>query len=163
MKMIVTCMLIGISFGCFSQSKITPQELKLIIGEWTGSLTYLNYQTNEPFTMPADLLVEEGKTDNMVVLNFIYPNEPAANSTGRLTITKNGELLNKEKVVSRKELDNGQIEIKTESKGRDDNKKAFIRITYIFGQDAFLTRKEVQFEESDEWIKRNEFTYQRKN
>ena len=149
------------TLNCYSQAKITSEDLKIVIGNWKGSITYLDYQTNKPFTMPANLNVTQGTSENILLLNNIYPNEPKANSSYKIKIAKNGMLLNKNLVTSRKELENGRIKIQTEHEAKDDNKKALLRHTYVISKDSFLVRKEVQFEEADDWIKRSECNYSR--
>ena len=37
--------------------------------------------------------VEKGKDENNLVLNNLYPNEPKANNTDKIKVTKNGTLL----------------------------------------------------------------------
>jgi len=162
MKFTLTTMLIVISLGCYGQAKITSEDLNLAIGTWEGSITYLDYQSNTPFTMPANLLVEKGNNENTLVLYNSYPNEPKANNSDKIKIAKNGLLLNKHAVTSRKALENGGIQIQTQHDAKDDGKKARIRYTYSIDRDVFVIRKEVQFEESADWIKRSEFTYTRK-
>ena len=152
-----------LSLNSYGQERITSEDLKVVIGNWEGSITYLDYQTNKPFTMPANLNVTQGKSENILLLNNIYPNEPKANSTDKIKIAKNGMLLNKNPVTSREELENGHIRIQTEHKAKDDKKKALLRYTYTVGNDFFQIRKEVQFDEKGEWIKRSEFNYNRKN
>lgn len=141
--------------------QISSEDLKIIIGDWAGSITYLDYNTNKPFTMPANLIVKQGKNKNRLLLYNVYPNEPKANNKEKIKVSKNGTLLNKKSVSSREELPDGQIQIKTKSTGKDDNKKALIQYTYILAKDQFIIRKEVQFENSKDWIKRSEFNYTR--
>ena len=162
MKYTLTTLTLIVSLFVYSQAQITSEDLSVVIGNWEGNLTYLDYQSGKPYSMPANLVVEQGKDKNSLVLNYIYPNEPKANSSGKLKITKNGTLLNKHLVTSRKELENGHIQFQTEHEGRDDNKKALIQYTYIMGEELFVIRKEVQFEKEGEWIKRNEFKYSKK-
>ena len=162
MKFILTNLFLLFSFSIYSQSKITTEDLKTIIGSWEGTITYLDYQTNKPFTMPANLIVEKGKNENSLVLKNLYPNEPKANNSDKIKVTKNGTFLNKHSVTKREELDNGQIQIQTEHKGKDDNKTALIRYVYLVGQNLFLIRKEVQFNQGGGWITRSEFSYKRK-
>lgn len=150
--------------ACFTygQNQIFPEDLDQIIGEWQGSLTYLDYQTNQPYTMPANLIIEQGKNDYELVLKNIYPNEPKANNKERMKISKTGLQLNKHNITSRLALENGDIQIQTVHKGKDDRKKALIRYTYLIGKKSFIMKKEVQFNELDPWIKRNEFNYVKK-
>jgi len=146
----------------FGQETITSQDLQKVIGDWEGSLTYLDYQTNKPFTMPANLIVKQGKNENRLVLNNIYPDEPKANGAYKIKIAKNGHLLNKHVVTSRKIVDDGVLRIETEHRGRDNKKRVNIRYTYLIDENIFAIRKEVQFEKIGIWIKRSEFNYKRK-
>ncbi len=142
---------------------IETEDLKLLIGEWNGSLTYLDYQSNKPYTMPANLLVEKGKDDYQLIINNIYPNETQANDSAKLNISKDGLLLNKRNVISRKKLNTGTIEIITQYSGKDDGKKALIRNSYLLSDKSYSSKKEVQFKDSEQWILRSEFSYVRKN
>ena len=148
-----------ISLCTNSQAKITPDDLKISIGSWEGTITYLDYQTNEPYTMPTNLVVRQGKNENILVLNYRYPKEPKANSSDKIKIGKNGFLLNKNKIKSREELEDGTIQIQTEHMGKDDKRKALIRYTYSMSSTTFVIQKEVQFNKEEEWIKRNEFNF----
>jgi len=150
-----------ISWGAYSQAQIFPEDLDIIVGEWEGSLTYLDYQTGNPYTMPANALIENGKNEYTLLLKNIYPNEPKANSKEKIKMSKDGSRLNKHDVTSRVELENGDIQIQTKHEGKDDRKSATIRYTYTFGENAFIIQKEVQFSDSEVWIKRNEYNYVR--
>ena len=161
-KLILNAMILTFFLSCYGQTKVTSEDLKLAIGNWEGSITYLDYQSNKTYTMPANLLIKEGNNENTLILNNNYPNEPKANNSDKIKITKNGLLLNKNEVISKEELKNGGIQIKTEHEAKDDGRKARIRYTYSIGNTIFIIRKEVQFEELADWIKRSEFTYTRK-
>lgn len=145
----------------FQAKTITPQDFDLIIGDWKGTLTYIDYSSNNPFTMPANVSVKLGESNRQLLLFVAYPNEPKANGKEKITISKSGYRLNKNKVISKQILPNGNIEIITEHQGKDNNKKAIIRNIYILGKHQFIIRKEVQFEESDKWLKRNEYNFTR--
>ncbi|MFK7810906.1 MAG: hypothetical protein AB8B59_00335 [Maribacter sp.] len=161
-KYIVLIVILLLALNGFCQTKITSEDLKLVIGNWEGSLTYIDYQSNKPFTMPANLIVTPGKNENSLVFQNEYPKEPKANNTDKIKITKKGELLNKNVVTSREALENGQLQIQTELEGKDAGKKAMIRYTYSVGSAIFIIRKEVKFEKATDWIKRSELKYVRK-
>lgn len=148
-------------FKPIAQNTVTKEDLKTLIGEWTGSLTYIDYRSNKPYTMPANLRVEAGKNDFQLLLFNIYPNEPKANDRSKIKISKNGDKLDNHPVKSREELTDGQIQLTTEYAGKDNNKNALIRNIYIIGERQFVIRKEVKFENSDDWLMRNEFNYKR--
>lgn len=162
-KLIPYLLLVLISNVSFAQSQIIPEDLSQILGSWEGQITYLDYQTNKPFTMSANLEVKKGKNEFCVILNNLYPDEPKANNTEKIRATKNGKKLNKHEVSKRKILENGDLEIQTEHEGKDDNKKARIRYTYLINQNLFVIKKEVNFDPSSDWIKRSEFKYNRKS
>lgn len=140
---------------------VGAEAIEIILGDWSGRLTYMDYSSNTPYTMPAEVTVVRSKTKNKWSLNFKYPNEPKANSKGQILISKQGDKINKARIVSKQVLSNKQIEIITEYKGRDNKKKALIRNTYIFGPKTFVIRKDVKFENSSEWIMRNTYSFER--
>ena len=162
MKLVIVNVLLMTSLSAIGQAQIFPDDLDIVVGEWEGCLTYLDYQTNNPFTMPANLIAEQGKNKYELILKNIYPNEPKANGKEKMKISKNGLRLNNHKVTSRLELENGQTQIQTAYKGKDNTKNALIRYTYIIGKKSFIIKKEVQFNELETWIKRSEFSYVRK-
>ena len=143
--------------------KTVVKDFELLSGSWTGSLTYLDYSSGKPYTMPADLLITRiGQTNQFAVEN-LYPNEKSANATDTLVISKDGKSIDGALIKSRKKLPNGDLEIITEETGTDgnDNKPATFRQTYTFGKTTFTKRKDVQFEGESEWIKRHEYSYSR--
>lgn len=144
-----------------SERIVTPEDLKIILGEWTGTLTYVDYNTNKPYTMPSNVDVKQGKNENQLFLFITYPNEPNANSKDKIKISKNGLKLNKNAVKSIQKLSNGQVLVTTEYLGKDNNMAALIRNVYLLGEKQFVIKKEVKFENSDEWIKRNEYNFNR--
>lgn len=145
----------------YSQNIVTKDDLQILLGKWTGTLTYIDYSSNKPYTMPANLIVEQGKNENQILLFNNYPNEPKANSKDKIKISKNGELLDNKKVKSKEKLADNQIQIITEYSGKDNKKKALIRNIYIIGEKQFVIRKEVKFNNSEEWIVRNKYSYNR--
>ena len=149
------------SIGAQAQQAVTTADLQKLEGPWTGSLTYIDYSSNKPYTMPANLRVAKTNKDTQLTLYNIYPNEPKANNKDKLKISKDGLQLNNQPVKSREILNNGDLQIITEYEGKDNNKKALIRNIYLLGEKQFIIRKEVKYEDSDEWFKRNEFNYKR--
>ena len=144
-----------------TENTVGPEDIEIILGDWTGSLTYIDYSSNAPYTMPADVTVKQGKNKNKLTLNFKYPNEPNANSKGQIIVSKKGDKINKEIVVLKRKLSNEQLEIITEYNGKDNKKKALIRNKYILGNKQFVIRKEVKYENSNEWKMRNEYSFER--
>lgn len=159
-------LLILLSSATFSQkaAKISKKDFKNLIGYWTGSLTYLDYSSGKPFTLPADVEIRQLSTKNQFEFIHIYPDEPKANGSVTVTLSEDGTLLGNQQVVSNRKLKNGDREIITEIMGTDgnDDKPALMRYTTIFGKESYINRKDVQFVGEESWIMRNESKYQRK-
>ena len=149
----------------FTQTDITisANDFDPLTGDWYGNLTYLDYSSNKPYTMPADLSISKIENENKLVMKSIYPDEPNANSTDTLVISPDGTMIDKETVTSVKQVDNGLTEVLTEYSGKDgnDNKPAIIRHTYRFNKDNFTISKDVQFEGESNWINRHVYSYNR--
>lgn len=145
----------------FAQNSVKPEILKNTIGEWEGTLTYLDYQTNEPFIMPVNLRIENGKNKHQIKLFLEYPKEPNANSTDKIKISKDGTKINKANVITNKKISEEKFEIITKYSGKDNNRKAEIRVIYLIGKAELIIRKEVKFENTENWILRNEYNYKR--
>lgn len=165
--LLLAFLLMGLMKG-FSQqgpdgTRISPEEIKKLIGKWEGSLTYIDYSSGEPYTMPADLNIEACKNEYELDLYQIYPDEPKANSKAKIRISKDGKMIDGHRIVSKTQLEGNSTEYLVEYNGKDgnDNKKATIRLTYIFGETTFINRKEVRFLDSDNWIMRNEYSYKK--
>lgn len=144
-----------------AQNTLVANDLKPLLGEWKGTLTYVDYSSNKPYTMPANLVVSQGKSENQVSLMYLYPNEPKANSKGKIKIGDQGKKLNNESVISREVLADGSVQITTSYNGKDNNKEAMIKGVYILGKTICVIRKEVKYVNSDKWLKRNEYSFQR--
>jgi hypothetical protein len=161
MKRILFYVVLFMAFCASAQSNISSDDLTVLIGDWTGTLTYMDYSTNEPFSMPANVTVKMGKNENQLVLFNEYPNEPKANGKGKVTISRDEKSINGNPLISRESLEGGDTQFTTESTGKDNNEKALIRNIYVIGDKRFVIRKEVKFESSEEWLIRNEFNYTR--
>ncbi len=136
-------------------------DLAMLCGSWKGSLTYLDYQSGKPYTMPANANISTLSNSNNLLVEMIYPDEPKANGKDTLLVNAGFTSFDGYTIVSRKSLTDGSVEIITKHNGQDgnDKKNAIIRKTYTIGKNVFINRKDVQFEGTTEWIKRNEYNY----
>ena len=144
--------------------KTIKKDFYKLSGTWEGSLTYLDYSSGKPYTMPANIEIKRIAKTNKFVFSNIYPNETSANSIDTISISTDGKYIDKELVKSRRKLPNGDIEIITEESGKDgnDSKPATFRHTYTFGLRTYKNRKDVQFTGETVWINRHEYSYKRK-
>ncbi len=134
-------------------------DLAHIEGKWTGKLTYLDYSSGEPYTMPADVEVIKIDKYNFLYKN-IYPNEPKANSTDTLKISNDGKLFN-QKEIKKINRSKNSSQIITEVNGMDgnDKKPATLKTTYFISPKKFTIIKEVKFEGEKSYIKRHEYSF----
>ncbi len=159
---IIICIVSCLSFyNCFSysDSTITHKDLTKLVGCWEGSLTYIDYTSNRPFSMPARIIVKNSNKNNIVVCSLIYPKEPKANTQDTIFISKDGRSLNNEVIKTKNKFNRDSLEIITEITGIDgnDNLAAIIRHIYIIGKSTYTRKKEVQFVGQASWILRSEY------
>jgi hypothetical protein len=66
--------------------------------------------------------------------------------------------LNGDLIIARQRNDNGDLTLVTTSQGKDDNRRADIRMTYAIGSTAFSISKEVRFEGEGDHFLRNQYS-----
>jgi hypothetical protein len=140
---------------------VQVKDLSNSVGSWKGKLTYLDYASGKPFTMLANINIALTADTKGYVIGYEYPKELHANSKDTAFIVEN--YFGKDKIVEfKKDLDGGYKMI-TEVDGNDgnDNKKAILRHTYILKSNTYSIIKDVKFEGTDKWIKRNEYLLNR--
>ena len=154
---------IAFLFLCLSAKaqSIQVKDLSNSVGYWEGKLTYMDYSTGKPFTMLANIKIGLTADKKGYIMVYEYPKEPHANSKDTTVIT--GHFFGKDKIVEFKKGSDGGFVLVTEVDGNDgnDNKKAVLRHTYLLQSNTYSIIKEVKFEDTDKWIKRNEYLLNR--
>ena len=166
MKALILALLIGsLSFGSVSikEAKIQRDDVQLLTGaQWAGTLTYLDYRSNKKVSIPANLTVKPNGDDKWSwVFEYQYPDEPHANSSEIIRLSKDGRSMNDEVVLERTSLPEGTVRFVTEKKGEDNNRSASIRYTYSLNAKSFSIRKEVRYDDEDQFFERNGFDWKR--
>jgi len=154
---------IAFSIILINDPAISAKDLKNLKGCWQGTITYLDYSSNKPFSMPANMEVKDFRETNTIIYSMIYPKEPKANATDTIFISGDGTKVNGEMIISKKIFRKDSLLIITESKGIDgnDNKPATFRHSYLLGKHTYSTKKEVQFTGEAPWILRNEYRFRK--
>jgi len=136
-------------------------DFEKLSGNWEGSLTYLDYSSGKPYTMPTKLKVTRIDETNKFIFSIKYPNESSANSIDTIIISLDGKYLDRELIKSRKKLSNGNFQIVTEVLGQDgnDDKQAYIKHNYNIGKTTFSIVKDVQFYGERKWINRHTYSF----
>lgn len=140
---------------------LEPSDLEIAVGsDWTGSLTYLNYQ--EPFVdFTISAALEVSATETGLQLAYKYPDEPHANSTIVAEIGQNGTLLMGEPIVSNLALEDGGREVKTAFDCEDMGRPAACEMTYAFSATELRIKKMVTYAGETEGFRRNEYVFTR--
>ena len=143
--------------------QIRPADLLLVTGSrWTGQLTYLDYTTKRPVSIPSTLSVTQvDGQPSAFIFDYQYPDEPHAKSTSTLTIADGGRTFSGERVVTRQVSTDGTLLLVTEKSGRDDGREALIRHTYQIKPGRFLIKKEVRFGDNLQFIQRSLYQWAR--
>jgi hypothetical protein len=140
---------------------IQVKDLSSSVGSWEGKLTYLDYASGKPFTMLANIKISLTADYKGFIMGYEYPKEPHANSKDTTFIV--GNYFGKDKIVEFKKDSDGGYKMITEVDGNDgnDNRKAILRHTYKLKSNTYSIIKDVKFEGTDKWIKRNEYLLNR--
>lgn len=142
---------------------VSIKDFRPAFGKWKGTLTYLDYTSGKPYTMPCNITVSKNESNSKsLIIAYEYPNEPKANGKDTLLISADGTMLDGATVIS-KQKTKKVLEIITEKNGVDgnDRKNAIIRHIYFIEKNSFSNRKEVKFVGEEKWILRNEYKMSR--
>jgi len=166
MKALILALLLGSQiFGSVSlnEARIKRDDLQILTGtQWTGTLTYLDYRSKKKVSIPANLNVMPNVEDKWSwVFQYVYPDEPKANSREIVRLSKDGRSLNGEVVLERTSLPDNSVRFVTEKKGTDNDRSAVIRFTYLLNAKSFSIRKEVRYEDEVQFFERNSFEWKR--
>ena len=126
-----------------------------------GKLIYMDYITGKPLTILANIRISLTDDKKGYVAGYEYPKEPHANSKDTTYVVD--QLFGKDRIVAFKKDSTGGFNFITEIDGEDgnDHKKAILRHTYQLISNTYSIKKEVKFEGSDIWVKRNEYLLNR--
>jgi hypothetical protein len=111
--------------------------------------------------MSANIKISLTENKNGYIMGYEYPKEPQANSKDTTFVHDN--LFGKDKIIEFKKATNKGFIFVTEIEGEDgnDHKKATLRHTYKLKSNTYSIIKDVKFEGTDKWIKRNEYLLKR--
>ena len=166
MKALILAFLLGSQiFGSVSlnEARIKRDDLQILTGtQWSGTLTYLDYRSKKKVSIPANLHVTPNVEDKWSwVFEYVYPDEPHANSREIVRLSEDGRSINGEVVLERLSLPDNTVRFVTEKKGEDNDRSASIRFTYLLNAKSFSIQKEVRYEDEDQFFERNSFDWKR--
>lgn len=138
--------------GCSAPSQSTaatdaphvlPADLDLISGQpWTGALTYLDYTSSKPTTIPCTMIIARIPDPDLAwEMRIGYPDEPHANSSNVLRIGAAGTTLDNETVLERTTMRDGAIRLVTKTTGTDADRKATFKFIYVLSPNSCSIQK----------------------
>lgn len=160
-SMLLIVLLLAANLVNGQSSMLDSKTLASSVGNWNGTLTYLDYSSGKPFSMAANLIISQTKDQSGYIRRFEYPKEPHANSSDTLYLTNHQ--FGDGQIVSFHQHASGDFTLVTERQGQDgnDHKLARIRLTYHISPNKYQLVKDVLFEGSSTWIKRHEYLFSR--
>lgn len=141
------------------KNKTTIKDFKPLSGKWKGSLTYLDYSSNKPVSIPANTLFEM-VSDSSFDQFIYYTDEPHKNADSRYTIRENGTMLNEMKLVERK-ADKGKLWLVFEYWGPDgnDNRMATMQQVMQVSKKELIITKKVKYDGEEHYIQRHQYHF----
>lgn len=141
---------------------VSPLDINRLKGNnWAGKLIYLDYKSEEKVTLKCNLVIKADPADrNAWSFEFSYPEEPKANRTSKVVLSKDGRTFDDEKVVSYSKAD-GTLSFSTEAKGEDNHKPSTFRHIYEASKDSFVIIKMVRYDGEKEFFERNRYSWRR--
>jgi hypothetical protein len=158
----VLALVLSISGSLFQQT-LVADDLRVLTGpQWVGTLTYRDYRSDKMISIPSTLTVAETSSENLSwYFAYKYPAEPKANGTKTVAIREEGRMLSDERVVERRQLATDLLKIVTEKKGKDNDRDALLRFTYLINKRSFSITKEVRYKGSVDFLARNQYSWSR--
>jgi hypothetical protein len=143
--------------------RVGAEDLRRLTGpSWKGTLVYLDYGSDRRVSIRSNLTVTRAPgAEAAWVFEYEYPDEPKANGRQTLKLGGGGTTIDDETIVERAALGGGALRIVTERRGKDNDRPALFRYTYLIGASSFSIRKEVRAEGASEFFERNCYSWTR--
>lgn len=136
-------------------------DFRILEGKaWGGSLSYLNYGSNDRAKIPVKVAITIFD-DQTLQYAVRYPGEEQYNAIEKLVISRDGTRINGNTLTARVLESDDTLVLTTQAVGRDDNRPADIQMVYFISENAFRMRKNVRFDQSEKFFNRNEYSFSR--
>lgn len=129
---------------------------------WVGTLTYLDYTSQQHTTIDSSLIVRRvSNSPPSWEFGMGYSREPHADSKEILSLSADGHTLGNEQVLSREPLPGGGVRFVTECDGEDDHRPSRFRFEHTVTPHAYSRRKLVRFSGESEFFERHIYRWTR--
>ncbi|MBC6989111.1 DoxX family protein [Hymenobacter sp. BT491] len=137
---------------------------KLLRNDWTGTLTYLDYRTQKPVTLPTTLSATQ-TAPRQLTLAFTYRESATRSVQGQdtLVFSADGREItwsSKLRVVAKTTSTPQGLHLVLEGPGMDDNKPCTIRKTIDLSEQHWSVVKEVKYQDGLQYFVRNLYQFE---
>ena len=154
---------IAIGLLCFAscgRSGLEPADLNTLNGAWTGELTYVDYGSGAPVTIPTTLLVRPLE-ERTWLIGHGYTEEPQADELDTMRLDRDGSRVDAAEVTLVERMGPDSVRLVLEEDGEDDDRPARIRRTWTIGKHRCVQRKEVGDLGGTAFTLRHEYRFRR--
>ncbi|MEM6831409.1 MAG: S41 family peptidase, partial [Bacteroidota bacterium] len=143
------------------QNKVTEKYVfSLLESEnWTGKLSYLDYQSGNMISIPASLKAYRPQA-NTITVEYLYPEEPHMNAKESMHLDLMNHVIEGRRITHVENSD-GLLTIIAEQKSEDNGKKIDLRFTYKISSDALSIQRAFKNEGETAYTIRNTYDFQR--
>ncbi len=147
-----------------AQPTVQIDEVKHLNGLYTGTLTYLDYTSNERVAIPliGNCYIEKNKLIQEFTINewgrVIRQKEEYEFKNGTIYTSGALKLEEKEYNAATKEF---RLVLTERGKDGNDQKPCMFRYTATYANDTFVMTKDVKFDGENEFFNRNEYKISR--
>lgn len=143
------------------EPKASADDLRALSGDgWKGELSYLNYYADYRSTIPVTASFQNASAEG-IQYAISYPGEEHKNAANLLSLSADGRSIDGAPIISRSLDAQGRLQLTTEQMGKDADRAATIRKTYIISANEFSWSKNVRFEGEDIFFNRNSYRVSR--
>ncbi|MEQ9300000.1 MAG: hypothetical protein RIF33_15610 [Cyclobacteriaceae bacterium] len=146
-----------------AQAQLTTDNLTAIVGEWTGTLTYLNYRDDKTLvTLPVDVTATSAGKAIELVMIFDEPGGGTQRRTDKIKLKKKQIVFSGDWDLGKATVqDTNNWEVEMSMNGIDNKLKSdFIQVMKVTENDILIT-KNVRYR-GEEFFMRNEYKLTRK-
>jgi len=160
MKRIAIISTLFICLTASAQKKgVTMQDFQGLPGSWTGQLTYTDYSDDKKqATLQAKLEIVDRQDSLELSTAYTDPDGKTVADKGSLRIFDDGKQLfydgNEFDIISVRRLGD-RLTITADRDGKDNNKEAAIRETFIIGTGIFNITKQISYDGTNKFFVRN--------
>ena len=174
----LVCGLLCVAFLCFAPGVLLSQSAQsrdrmyaAVIGEWTGTLEYRDFQSNERVVLPTWLQVERSEDGTSLTFSYTYDDGPSKTVTevstiaidqagNRFSITSNRDHASESYQIEDRG-DEKRVQLLLTGKGKENGRDVDVRIKIKIDRNLYQFTKETRVP-GQEFAFRDGYTFTRR-